>query len=220
MPIKVWEPLKRVAWQWGAHSDLNPAPSVVDFHLEAQPNGDTVLRMVHHGFSADADWDHMYDGTKHGWNFELHSLKTYLDHHRGQRRHVAHVRAPLNNLSRAEAFRRVLAPGALTEKGSLADLAPGQRFDVTLTGGQRITGTVRTAERDRYLCLNVDNLDHALMRVDIESCNPASGGLIWLWLSTWGDDGGVARALNEQWLGVLRSCVGSALPIGVAASPE
>ncbi|MCA9281146.1 MAG: SRPBCC domain-containing protein [Phycisphaeraceae bacterium] len=213
MPIMAWEPNKHVRWQWGAHEGDAPAPSVVDFYLESK-GGDTILRMVHHGFSADADWDEMYNGTVRGWDFELNSLKTYLDYHRGQPRHVAHVRSPIKSLAYAEAFERLLAPGALVSQGSFKGLTVGDRFDVTLTGGQRLRGRVRAHQPDQYLCFEIDNLDQAIMRIDIESCDPGKGPLVWLWLSAWGNYAKEAEALNKAWLGVMNKCFGEALPIG------
>lgn len=219
MPIRVWEPNKRVSWQWGVHEHDQPEPSVVDFHLDSK-GSDTVLRMVHHGFSAAAEWDAMYDGTVRGWDFELNSLKTYLDHHRGEKRHVAHVRSRLDGVSGKEAFERLLAPGALVERGTLAGLTTGDRFDITMRdggvvgGGMRLTGEVRAQRSDMYLCLRIDNLDHAIMRIDIESCDPAKGPTLWLWLSAWGDDEGATERLNRAWLALLRERLGNAYPIG------
>lgn len=213
MPIRVWEPGARVSWQWGMHEHDQPTPSVVDFFLESRAGG-TVLRMVHHGFSADADWNQMYDATVRGWDFELHSLKTYLDHHRGKPRHVAHVRSPVGALSGAQALQRLLAPGALLERGSLAGLAPGDRFDVTLTGGQRLIGCVRASMPGAYMCMDIDNLEHAVMRLDIESCNPGTGPMLWVWLNAWGDHAALVQSLNATWLRVMRACFGRALAIG------
>lgn len=217
MPIKVWEPNKRVSWQWGVHEHDQPAPSVVDFYLEPR-GGDTILRMVHHGFSADADWDEMYDGTRRGWDFELHSLKTYLDHHRGETRRVAHVRSSIDAIGADEAWRRILAPGALVEDGTLAGVRAGDRFDVTLTGGHRLSGTLRAHKPGTYMCFVLDEPEHAIMRIDIESCYPSKGPMMWLWLSSWGGDPSLTDDLNNVWLTVMRSCFGNAYPIG--AAPE
>ena len=69
-------------------------PTATDFYLETR-GGKTVVRLVHSGFSAAAEWEALYDGTKRGWKFQLWSLQYYLEKHPG----TARKPASLNSFS-------------------------------------------------------------------------------------------------------------------------
>ncbi len=69
----------------------------VDYHLEAA-GGQTVLRLVHTGFSTDASWDKQYDGTVRGWAFELRGLEHYLERHRYTKREVVHAKNSIEGM--------------------------------------------------------------------------------------------------------------------------
>jgi uncharacterized protein YndB with AHSA1/START domain len=70
--IEIWEPGKHLR----VVSDRpEPAlPSVVDYLLEGR-GGKTVLRLVHSGFGATADFDSEYDATGAGWPLFMQMLK-------------------------------------------------------------------------------------------------------------------------------------------------
>jgi len=81
--IQTWEPNRRIAWV----DRMAPVPVVVDFTLEAR-GGTTVVRLVHSGFGAGAEWDEMYDSTEAGWTYFLFHLGFYLVRHRGRLRRM------------------------------------------------------------------------------------------------------------------------------------
>lgn len=121
----------------GAHA-ADPAVGVaVDYHLEGEDGG-TRLRLVHTGFSADAEWEDEFDAHRRGWSFELRSLH----HHRGARRHMIKAQTPLT-VSHEEAWARMLGPRGLAREGSLDGLGEGDRYAVTVATGDGLEGEVR-----------------------------------------------------------------------------
>ena len=75
-PITVWEEGKRLQWVEGPPGAVQPA---VDFVIESTAGGKTVLRLVHSGFDAGADWDEYYDAVTAGWTYFLWNLQVYLE---------------------------------------------------------------------------------------------------------------------------------------------
>jgi uncharacterized protein YndB with AHSA1/START domain len=118
--IEAWDPPThlRTSWAWGA------GPSqVTDYHLEGE-GGRTVLRVVTSGFPADAVWDDLVEGTRLGWQFELGTLKHYLERHAGEDRRVGYVRRRIR-LPRQEAWERVMAdPYVQSLEGEAVDRTP------------------------------------------------------------------------------------------------
>ncbi len=61
-----------------------PVHIAIDYYVETKDGG-TVLRLVHSGFLASAEWDKEYDGTKLGWPMMLRVLSYTLAHHPNER---------------------------------------------------------------------------------------------------------------------------------------
>lgn len=77
--IEIWEPNAHL--RLSGQTPLGPARLYQDFYLSSD-NGQTVLRLVHSGFGADAVWDQEYEGTLGGWPCVFFCLKHMLEHHR------------------------------------------------------------------------------------------------------------------------------------------
>jgi len=195
--IEIWEPNRHLRTAW---SEVGaPVRLAVDFHLEGE-GGRTVLRLVHHGFSADAEWDGMFDGIRRGWSYELRGLRHYLERHRGTDRIVARADRAIGGLPVAEAFRRLLSARGLAAEGSLGGLVEGDRYAITTAGGDRLEGTVRYREEPTDLALVVDNWNDGLLRLGIERwAGPDSPLEAHLWLATWGVAADRVAALQEHW---------------------
>jgi hypothetical protein len=74
--------------------------------------------------------------------------------------------------------------------------AAGERFDVTTAEGDRFEGSVVALNPGVQLGLVIDNLDHAMLFLEMEGkkdrARPA------LWLSTYGLDDAAASALSAR----------------------
>ena len=177
--IEIWEPPHHVRtmpvqsnWSQDKTEKENLAndaePSwgmATDFYLEAR-GGKTALRLVHSGFSLDADWDALYDGTRTGWNFQLWALQHYLEKHHGVPRQVAFVREFLQGTSRAEAWQILFGSNGLL--GSLHGLRPGDHYAIRTAAGDELTGVIHFLQPPHDFSATVENLNHALLRVHLD----------------------------------------------------
>ena len=114
------------------------------------------LRLVHSGFSSDAGWDHQYDGTVRGWDFELRSLKHYLEHHRGTTRRVVHAKRVINDMELADGWARLMSRDGFLAEGSLDGLTETDEVSGSLETGPDGTchdfrGRVVRVEREREI---------------------------------------------------------------------
>lgn len=178
VPIEIWEP--------GRHlRTVDPPPSklAVDYFIEAK-GGETVLRIVHSGFAADA-WDDEIDTLNAGWRTFAQNLRHYLERHRGQPRTFAHFRHPAVPLSRAEAFPRLLSALGVT----LVD--EGARFS-----GPLFEGTALVAKPPINFSASLANFGEGFLMLEVEPgkerCRPS------VWVSLYGDAGREAPALETR----------------------
>ena len=82
--IEVWEPGRHLRTTYplpGAEGRGEAIELAVDYYLEARGGG-TYLRLVHSGFGPQSEWDEEYDGVRRGWQYELRSLRHYLERDR------------------------------------------------------------------------------------------------------------------------------------------
>ncbi|MCG3120596.1 MAG: hypothetical protein ALAOOOJD_03361 [bacterium] len=177
--IEIWEPPHHVRtapvqanWSQEKNEKENSANSddpawgmATDFYLEAR-GGATVLRLVHSGFSLDADWDALYDGTATGWNFQLWALRHYLENHRSVPRCVAFVREFLKNISREAAWQMLFGTNGLL--GQLDGLRPGERYTLRTAAGDEFTGVIHSLQPPHEFSATVENLNAALLRVHLD----------------------------------------------------
>lgn len=199
--IEIWEPGRHLRTAW--FESGGPERLVVDYHLEGEV-GRTVLRLVHHGFSADTEWDEMFDGIRRGWSFELRCLRHYLEHHRGVDRLVAQASRSIEPLPVAEAFRRLVSSRCLTAGGSLDGLVEGDRYAVTTATGEELAGTVLFRAEPTDLALVVESWNDAVLRLSVERWGgPDSPLEAHLWLETWGVEPQRVEALEKRWDGLL-----------------
>ncbi|MEI9971246.1 MAG: SRPBCC domain-containing protein [Ignavibacteriota bacterium] len=70
--IPIWEPERHL--QTASDRPEPAPPNVIDYFIESR-GGTTVLRLVHSGFDASADFDAEYDSTGYGWAIFMKLLK-------------------------------------------------------------------------------------------------------------------------------------------------
>lgn len=199
-PIEIWEPNRRLQTM-----DTVPVKVAVDYYIEAK-GGETVLRIVHSGFSADA-WDDDVEITSNaGWRTFLANLKLYLEHHRGEPRELVYLRHPVVPIERAEAFRRVLGVFGLDPEKRYG---AGDRFE-TVVDGLSLTGTVVQSVEPVNFTAALDTFDHAFLMIEIEPgqgrCRPA------YWLSLYGKARSYAEELSVQLHGRMAAAFADVVP--------
>jgi uncharacterized protein YndB with AHSA1/START domain len=186
VPITVWEPHRRIEWA-EVHG---PQRLAVDVHLEPAEGG-TVVRLVHSGFGTGADWDEQFHMTEGGWTYFMQNLRHILERHPGVPRVMINARERVP-MSQQEALAALLGPRGFAASGTLGDLGEGDAFDVTTSAGDTLRGSVIVQRAPRHFGLRIDNLNDALLLMEIE---PAGEGHVRpaLWLSLYGlDDARVA----------------------------
>lgn len=178
-----WEPNTRFGWG----EDFGGTRLATDFYLQAR-GAQTVVRVVTSGFGDDPAWDddfHMMEG---GWRYFMAHLKVWLERHRGRTRTLWHGRRQ-TDLTKADAFARVVRALGFTSAPDSA--AP---FDVVTAEGDRLQGRVIALNPGVQLGLVVENLDHAMLFVEMEGKKDAAKPAVWL--STY--DVPDAAALGER----------------------
>jgi len=213
--IDVWEPNRRQrsivdipeamsaeAGTVGAAPAAIPVPVAVEYTLEAD-GGRTVLRLVHSGFSAAAEWDEFFDATQAGWTYFLRHLKHYVERHRGVARRLIRWRRPFT-VACAEMWRMVCDPTVLGI-GS----ARGGSWTVPGLPGAKGAGEVWIMREPYTFAGTIPSLDDAVLFVEMEP--GADGGRhCGVWLSTYGLDETRCAALQSA----LDKRLDAILPVG------
>lgn len=177
-PIALWEPNRHLR-------TVDPPPSTVaiDYYIESK-GGQTVLRIVHSGFAADA-WEDELETLNSGWRAFLATLRNYLEQHRGEPRAVAYFRHPVVELERSEVFPRML------EALGVPLVNEGQRFS-----GPLFEGIAEISAPPVNFSGALENLGRGFLMIEIEPgrgrCRPA------VWVSLYGEAAAQAPALQER----------------------
>lgn len=191
LPIEAWEAQKhlRTAWPWtgGASEDGGPAHVAVDYHLEGK-GGTTTLRLVHSGFGMGGAWDNEYEGVSTGWNFELRSLKHYLERHAGRDRRCVRASARAA-IPREKAWAALLGPGGFEVSPEPSRLKEGDACVVRAPWGESFEARALIAD-SRQFAVVIPSLNDAMMRIELFP-SPGTDAQAptheaWVWFSLWG----------------------------------
>jgi len=195
--IDAWEPNRLLRTSHGMPAPDGGIRIVTEFTLESRA-GTTRLRLVHFGFGEDSEWDHLYDGTIRGWDFELRGLRHYLERHKGEPRRVIHARGVFDH-SLDRAWKLLVGPQGIDAEGALGTPGEGDAYRLRTAGGLPLEGTVCIHREPKDFAATVANLEDAYLRVRIdESYDGSSHNDANLWLSTYGlDDATFARLERE-----------------------
>ena len=189
--IAVWEPNRRLKSVDEPPEGAPPFPVEVAVEYEIQAReGRTVLRLVHSGFSAEADWDQFYDATVAGWTYFLRNLKHYLERHRGVPRKLIRWRRPMT-VAAAEVWRMLADPTGL----GFAGVKAGSRWTHELLPGVPPGGEVWMVRPPFNYACTIEGLNDAVLFIEMEP-----GGETWhcgIWLSTYGLPANDAAALEK-----------------------
>lgn len=213
--IDIWEPGRhlRTAWPWSGGSepfDKGTKPVLyVDYFLEGK-GGETTLRLVHSGFGMGAEWDTEYEGVSNGWNFELRSLRHYIERHLGKDRRVvwSRKRTPLE---REEVWRRLTNPAAFAVTPAPTTLKEGGAYTMRTPWGDKLEGETRVSSPPIVFAGTVRALNDALVRLEISTCaneKDADKSEVWFWLSMWGVAKEKVAELEKKSQGALDAILG------------
>lgn len=209
--IDVWEPNERLRVVDELPPGTPPGAQVaLEYQIEAR-GGRTVLRLVHSGFSASADWDQFYDSTVAGWTYFLRNLKHYIERHFGVPRSLIKWRRPMT-VAVAEVWRMLADPAGL----GFADARPGARWSKPLLPDGPPGGEVWLVRPPHNFASTIESLNDGVLFIEMEP-----GGETWhcgVWLSTYGLPEPEVEAVREQLDARLTVILGPALQADAIAN--
>jgi hypothetical protein len=169
--IEAWEPGKYLR----TSSDRPEGPpNVVEYFIEGR-SGSTVLRLVHSGFTASADFDGEFESTGNAWPVFMQMLKHSVERGVAACRNVTIFR--MLESSREEAW---------------AKLQPVLGLD---------GAAIRHLDPRGYACADFADRNHAMLAVFCESCGgKAMLTLTWL---LYGASDSDAASLQDRWTSVV-----------------
>jgi uncharacterized protein YndB with AHSA1/START domain len=196
--IAVWRPGEhlRTIDDRPTQGSREAAQLVVDYLIEARAGGGvTMLRLVHSGFGAGAEWDGEFDGVNQGWPLFLVILKHGLEHNADQpsaQMAPTHICA----LTPEAAMDRILGPQGFCAEGALKGLAAGDRFRIRTADGDLMEGRIERAAWP-HMVATVDNWNQAMLAL---FADPHRGQtLVTLMLVTYGDAHPLGDAFRRHW---------------------
>ena len=207
-PIAIWEPNHRLRVLWCPPDTPEPEQFGVDYHLRAEKDGTTVLRLVHSGFGAGPEWDEMYDGVSRGWDHMLWVLQHYLERHRGEPRGVVYAGATIDEAQREAVWKRFFSKDGLFPDPPLAEAKAGRPFRLRLATGDEAVGTVRSTLFGKDLNAKIESLGDALLNVQIHRCKDGEGLKLQVTLSTFGLEPARLAKMQESWQAAVNRAAG------------
>ncbi|HJU91208.1 MAG TPA: SRPBCC domain-containing protein [Gemmatimonadaceae bacterium] len=166
--ITVWKPHQHLQWT-DTPVPGAPPPLVMDWYITTE-KGKTVVRGVHSGFGAGADWDAMYDGMEAGWTFFMRNLEHYVERHFGTPRDMVFARRK-TTLPTATAWQRLTSSDGLEVSGDRMRFGGADGHVEYAKPGQRLWGTLA-------------GLNDSLLFIEFEGGGESYN--VGIWLSTYG----------------------------------
>jgi hypothetical protein len=186
--ITTWEPGKKLAWK--------EPMALEEWTIEAR-GGRTILKLVQSGFLGNEDWeDEWNESTSYGWDFMLLSMKWLLEKPPGAKRQVAWPRVNVN-VTRQEAYKRVMAAGGAFLEDANLILNPGTAYAAATNSGEKFTGRVKFVRAGHGFCITIRELNEALLWLTIEGL---PGKIeVQAWLSAFGLPEAQLEAFRANW---------------------
>ncbi len=205
--IEIWEPNRHLRTTVKAPplaaEDQAPAQAMemaVDYYLESR-GGVTVLRLVHSGFGAGADWNEEFEATRQGWESELRGLRHYLTHHAGKARHIVWIRVPLSG-SMEEAWARFTGPRGLVPLPG-HPLREGEAYSGRAATGDAMQGTIFVCKSPRNVAMSLHGMNNGVFRIELYQHTGTLMGQVWL--STWGVTPAELDSWRDRWATAMKA---------------
>ncbi len=177
--IEIFDAPKRLRHPSGKNAETK-APLYADWSIEARDGGKTTLRLVHSGFSANADWDGEFEAHARGWKLMLQNLRQYFA------RHAHEPAVHLTFMSKVESPRASLWQTLVGKLGLAAAPKIGDEFRFTTPKGALLTGVVDQVTGTRVLALVVREYDDALLRFTLEGKEDAPSTFVYDYVIVYG----------------------------------
>ena len=194
--IDIFDPPKRIRHPSGKNGETK-APLYAEWSIEARAGGKTVLRLVHSGFSASADWDNELEAHARGWKLMLQNLRQYFARHP----HQPAVHLPF--MSQPEFPHGSIWQTLLRTLGFSAPPKVGDQFRFTTPKGDVLTGVVDFVTDTRILALVVREYDDALLRFTLEGKSDGPSTFVYGYVIVYGAERARASELLAAGSGAI-----------------
>jgi hypothetical protein len=175
-------------------------PRTLDYYIEPF-DGKTVLRLMHSGFGSGSYWEELCSAVQRGWEFQLRSLRHYLERHAGTDRYIACVRRSLHRPVK-EVWNRFMGPEGLLGAGLLEDAKEGDDYSIRTATGDGLEGVVLIHDPPKQFAVTVTNWSDSLFRIYLVE---AVTGVLEanLWLGTYRMPRADVAAFEQRWKSLL-----------------
>lgn len=218
--IDIWEPERRlhvveirplgVLLQ---PSDGGKIARTVDFQLI--PRGErTAVHLVHEGFGCGPEWDSVYGAVRSGWEFQLQSLKHYVERYRGADRSLAKLRRTVS-LTRDQVWARLVGPNGVLACETSGVMATGSRFVARIDDNLILEGNVLICDPPKQIAATVSSMSDSLFRIYMVE-NSEGAAELSLWVASYGLPAEAVKFLELRWA----QFVDSLFPPREPESPE
>jgi len=193
------------------HPQDVPAPPGRTIEYVLQPdNAGTRVRLTHSGFPGEAEWDVTYNAVRRGWEFQLRSLRHYLERHRGSSRSTVLIRRTFA-LRPEDVWPVVMGPEGVGVQGLASGLKEGDLYSARAATGDALHGAVQICDPPHQWAATAANLNDAFFRITIVSTGPARTEAS-LWLAAYGLPAAEVAAFERCWADLLDERVRSSPP--------
>jgi uncharacterized protein YndB with AHSA1/START domain len=200
MKIEAWEPNRHLGLAEYRETPYSCGPNgeppvgdgtvrriATDYFIEAKEGGGTVLRLVHSGFGATADWDGEIESLSRGWQAFFRVMKYGIERHLGESARNVTIMA-MSPLSPDDAWQRVMGPGGLRDN-------PELKFgDVLLDGNRKFAAVI-------------SNMNDALCSLTCEGAPGKPGAGVYWMLTLYSMPPEQMDAIQAKWTEVLQQLV-------------
>ncbi len=156
----------------------------------------TKLSLRHSGFGNNATPDFVA-AVRRGWDFELRSLRHYLERHAGIRRDVVWLRR-CSQLSAQTIWDRAIALLTARDCGAPEQWREDEPLAIHLLHKDTRHGRVQICDPPHQLVLLVADLRDSLFRLKLAE-ESAGGVEVNIWLSTWGLERSILKQFERHW---------------------
>jgi len=192
--ITAWEPNERLCMTWRAGPG-EPRELPIEIVLR-RTDGGTLLKLTHSGFLSDASWDEEFESHARGWNYELRSLRFYLERHLGRSRQYLLRKFPVDDMKKT--WRQTVGKAGAFRPATDA-LAEGAEFMLGLPNGTTTAAELLYSFPGRDFVFAADVLKAGIFRIGLEVVSGEPQ--LWIWAFSWQLDQaaleGVARPIFD-----------------------
>jgi len=205
--IEVWKPQERLSVLETRPLGVllhppegNEIPRSVDFRLEPR-DGKTAIKLLHDGFGCGPQWEEVYAAVRRGWEFQLHSLRHYLECHAGAQRSVATLRRK-SSLSVEEVWGRLVGATGIVSSETEGSIAEGGRCIIRCGNNDAWAGVVCIFDPPKQFAAVLSAMNDSLFRIYLVEKNEGDVELS-LWLASYRTSAAVVAEFRLRWAELL-----------------